>query len=598
MNQHVLTLHDQAAVLAVEFAEPIRLVIWDLDETFWRGTLTEGGIAYVDAHHNLVLDLAKRGIMSSICSKNDHDAIETVLKERGLWEYFIFPSIDWTPKAARIAAQIDEIGLRPPTVLFIDDNPQNLHQAAAHVPGLNIADPSIIPHLLDHPQLVGKDDAGLSRLSQYKNLEQKKSAQVGAGGDHIDFLRSSDVRIYFEHDVEKHIDRVIELINRTNQLNFTKKRLPEDPEQARNELLPFLRHPANTVGLVRVVDRFGDYGFVGFYAMSHVSWQFTLSHFCFSCRTINMYVEHFVYDFLGRPALDVVGDVISDVKTSTLAVDWIRALPSAELEAPSLGSGRQIKDMYVRGGCDLTTLIHYFTLHCSNICLEMNIIKNWQVLRLDHSSFLKYSLEGLTEEQMRAAESLGYDHHDFVTQFPTASFPELMLISFWADADIPLYRHRESGLELPYWLVGAQKEDLRTDTDLVARIADQPCHHERLARLREEWDYRYGMSHDEMVARYREILGRIPSSTRIFMTLANTKDSPYFDPPEGTTSADWIVKDHVLYNAAVNEAVQGFDNVDLIDFDGYVTRHRDAIDMNHLRRDLYFKIYQEMMDRL
>ena len=31
-------------------AEKVRLVIWDLDETFWRGTLTEGGIEYVQAH--------------------------------------------------------------------------------------------------------------------------------------------------------------------------------------------------------------------------------------------------------------------------------------------------------------------------------------------------------------------------------------------------------------------------------------------------------------------------------------------------------------------------------------------------------------------
>lgn len=52
--------------------EPIRLVIWDLDETFWRGTLTEGGISeYVREHHDTVIELARRGI-TSICSKNDH----------------------------------------------------------------------------------------------------------------------------------------------------------------------------------------------------------------------------------------------------------------------------------------------------------------------------------------------------------------------------------------------------------------------------------------------------------------------------------------------------------------------------------------------
>jgi hypothetical protein len=49
-------------------AETIKLVIWDLDETFWRGTLDEGGITqYVQAHHDIVVELAQRGIMSSIC---------------------------------------------------------------------------------------------------------------------------------------------------------------------------------------------------------------------------------------------------------------------------------------------------------------------------------------------------------------------------------------------------------------------------------------------------------------------------------------------------------------------------------------------------
>ena len=27
-------------------AEPVRLVVWDLDETFWKGTLSEGGITF------------------------------------------------------------------------------------------------------------------------------------------------------------------------------------------------------------------------------------------------------------------------------------------------------------------------------------------------------------------------------------------------------------------------------------------------------------------------------------------------------------------------------------------------------------------------
>ena len=40
--------------------EAVRLVIWDLDETFWRGTLTEGGITFLPEHKEIVIELARR----------------------------------------------------------------------------------------------------------------------------------------------------------------------------------------------------------------------------------------------------------------------------------------------------------------------------------------------------------------------------------------------------------------------------------------------------------------------------------------------------------------------------------------------------------
>jgi len=47
--------------------EAVRLIIWDLDQTFWKGTITEGSIEYQDFVHHIVIALAKRGILNSIC---------------------------------------------------------------------------------------------------------------------------------------------------------------------------------------------------------------------------------------------------------------------------------------------------------------------------------------------------------------------------------------------------------------------------------------------------------------------------------------------------------------------------------------------------
>ncbi len=99
-------------------AEAIRLVIWDLDETFWKGTLTEGGIQYDEISHDIVIELSHRGIINSICSRNDFDSVAKILQERGIWDYFVFPSVDWTPKGQRITGESSRLSNSAPKLSF------------------------------------------------------------------------------------------------------------------------------------------------------------------------------------------------------------------------------------------------------------------------------------------------------------------------------------------------------------------------------------------------------------------------------------------------------------------------------------------------
>uniref|UniRef100_UPI003F95075C HAD-IIIC family phosphatase n=1 Tax=Roseiarcus sp. TaxID=1969460 RepID=UPI003F95075C len=135
-------------------AEAIRLVIWDLDETFWKGTLTVGGIQYDEISHDIVIELSHRGIINSICSRNDFDSVAKILQERGIWDYFVFPSVDWTPKGQRIRRIVEAVQLRPETVLFIDDNPMNRAEALQAVPGLQVACENRVQELLSDPVTV------------------------------------------------------------------------------------------------------------------------------------------------------------------------------------------------------------------------------------------------------------------------------------------------------------------------------------------------------------------------------------------------------------------------------------------------------------
>ena len=91
----------------------LKLVIWDLDETFWAGTLSEEGIRWSNANHQVVRALSARGIVSSICSKNDARAVEQLLTSHGAWDDFVFPRIAWSPKGQMIAEIIRDMQTAP-----------------------------------------------------------------------------------------------------------------------------------------------------------------------------------------------------------------------------------------------------------------------------------------------------------------------------------------------------------------------------------------------------------------------------------------------------------------------------------------------------
>ena len=49
----------------------VKLIIWDLDETFWQGTLSEGSQIIIEKNVKLIKKLSERGIINSICSKKE-----------------------------------------------------------------------------------------------------------------------------------------------------------------------------------------------------------------------------------------------------------------------------------------------------------------------------------------------------------------------------------------------------------------------------------------------------------------------------------------------------------------------------------------------
>lgn len=436
--------------------EGIRLIIWDLDETFWSGTLTEGGIQPIQSNIEIVKTLTARGIVNAICSKNNFDEARQALTALGLWDYFVFPEISFSPKGAMIKSIVKNIQLRPSTILFIDDNAMNLNEAEFYVPGIKTADPAILDTLLSDPRLQGKPDPDYARLARYKVLETKHHDQSSSGGDNEQFLRNSEIRVSLHSNIEDEFPRIHDLVNRTNQLNFTKNRWPEDPAEALAQFRAESDEFGTHVEYVKVADRYGNYGITGFYMMN----RNVARHFLFSCRTMNMGVEQFVWNKIGKPSVRIQGDVVSDID---MEVDWIELVNDADATTTeNTIPPTKSTTICIRGACDMM-MTSQFLRSRATVIEEFNYIhKGWEICPLPYCLMIQD--EALRpENQAILARLPGFPNNRFASAMMDEATQDCVF-SFSQETFCGYYRIRSTGLVLPImhhnlWPYDREKRD-------------------------------------------------------------------------------------------------------------------------------------------
>ncbi|MEI2659428.1 MAG: hypothetical protein V9G11_05225 [Bifidobacterium adolescentis] len=410
----------------------MKLVIWDLDETFWKGTISEGEIEPIPENSNLVIALTDRGIVNSICSKNSENVCRAALEQLKVWDEFVFSSISWDPKGERIKSIISEMNLRAANVLFIDDNHGNLMEAKHYCPELMVAYPSIINNLISQVAGGSSNKKDRARYEQYRILQKKVSASKKASSND-EFLKSCNILVTIEKGASENIERIYELIHRTNQLNFTKNRISMD------EIRAILSDNAVNTGLVCVKDKYGDYGTIGFFALR----DNILLHFAFSCRCLGMGVEQYMYAQLGFPDLpevagetavklmkNVFPDHLSLVAHETTASDTGRA----ELEHSAT------QKILFKGPCDILQVISLIK-SSPNISCEVtyNSEKLGEAFGYSHSLTIVNSLaQGYDDSCLFA------DHQTYGTTLFTQKY-DFVFLSLLVDPGMGVYRNKSSG---------------------------------------------------------------------------------------------------------------------------------------------------------
>lgn len=279
-----------------ELPRKVKCVVWDLDNTLWDGVLVEDGpdkLNLKPSIRQVIEELDKRGILQSVASKNDHDEALDILKRVELDDFFLAPQISWMPKSEGIKAIASQLNIGLDSLLFVDDSEFERRQVSAVLPEVRTIDAERYLEIADLEECkVPVTAESRDRRKMYRVETQRQSLAKTFAEDYIAFLRHCEIQMNVRPMNESNLERVHELTQRTNQMNFSGNRYD------RSVLQRILSNPDLDTYVIEVEDRFGSYGVVGFCIVD--SRTPIMTDLMFSCRIQSKRIEHAFLTFLIR----------------------------------------------------------------------------------------------------------------------------------------------------------------------------------------------------------------------------------------------------------------------------------------------------------
>jgi len=289
------------------FGKSRKIIVLDLDNTLWGGIAGDigweniklGGHDYIGEAYSdfqrALLALKNRGILLSIVSKNEEKiALEVINKhpEMILKQHdFVGWKINWKDKAQNIIDLISELNLGLHSVVFIDDNPTERARIKESLPEVLVPDwpENIMLYkkallslgCFDTP-IISKEDHTRTKmyLNARKSLISKKSFK-----SLDEWLKSLKIKIKVEELNKANINRTIQLLNKTNQMNLSTRRMTE------LELINWLKPDNRKLWTFFVSDKFSRSGLTGVISVEIKNNTGKIIDFVLSCRVFGHKIE-------------------------------------------------------------------------------------------------------------------------------------------------------------------------------------------------------------------------------------------------------------------------------------------------------------------
>ena len=172
------------------------------------------------------------------------------------------------------------------TIVFVDDNPFERLEVIQQHPNITCIDPSeLIEFSKSERFRMTVTEDSKKRRDTYKMLEALKNEEEEWKGNIDDFLINCHIEVEIIPPTKNMIPRCFELLQRTNQLNSSGRRLTME------QVVEIVNSSNYDSYALRSSDKFGDYGIIGFLIVDRKDSIPTITDFVISCRVANKKIE-------------------------------------------------------------------------------------------------------------------------------------------------------------------------------------------------------------------------------------------------------------------------------------------------------------------
>lgn len=309
----------------------IEIIFLDLDDTVWDGIVGDDTIIKkYNISYDDIVELLKRGIVTCIISNNENKGKALNYLKKNGFDLKIFVDIifTYTHKNIVIDKILSRLSLKPEKALLIDD--ADIIRDSVKKIGCKTCrswdDFLLVKEVWECGYQKESDYMNRLRIRQESFKIIKYTELNAVDYDIVKYLKNNNFSVDVRRANEDQIDRVVDLLYKTNQLHFNKIVFDGNSREDINKKVKKCLDENHDINVVYIEFDSISYGVMGVILSKANRDSIEIYNACFSCTVIPFkYVEYLAISSFVNKCLDQVKQIIIcyELNIKNYRIKWL-----------------------------------------------------------------------------------------------------------------------------------------------------------------------------------------------------------------------------------------------------------------------------------